>query len=51
MCNYQYDSKLAKENPKYYFYCNNKNKMVDYEDCRKCKYFKYNEEKLKIEQD
>lgn len=42
-CKQVQDSKLAKENEKYYFYCSIKNAMVDNKDCQKCKYYKYRE--------
>lgn len=36
-CQNSQDSQLAQNNETYYFCCYNKNSMVDYRDCQKCK--------------
>ncbi len=41
-CQNSVESKLAKDVEKYYFCCYTKNQMVDNNDCKKCKYYKYN---------
>ena len=40
-CENYVDSKLAKDCQGYCFCCYNKNRMVDYKDCRKCKEFQF----------
>ena len=40
-CQQIIDSKISQENEKYYFYCSQKNSMVDFKDCQKCKYNNY----------
>ena len=40
-CQNYSDSKLAKDVQNYYFCCYVHNKMVDNNDCKKCKYYKF----------
>lgn len=40
-CKNDIDSKLAKDVGRYYFCCYLYNKMVDNNDCKKCKYYKF----------
>lgn len=40
-CKDKIDSQLSQNNEKYVFYCSNKNSMVNYRDCQKCKEYQF----------